>query len=43
MADLGKAVAPIPTYNEPINVEGLVKAIFRSVPDIHILFIADAG
>ncbi len=41
MVDPKKAVIVIPTYNEALNVERLVKEIRRHVPEISILFVDD--
>lgn len=41
MVDPKKAVIVIPTYNEALNVERLVKEIRRYVPEISILFVDD--
>ncbi len=41
MVDAQKAVVVIPTYNEALNVERLVKAIRQYVPTINILFVDD--
>ncbi len=41
MVDPKKAVIVIPTYNEALNVERLVREIRRHVPEISILFVDD--
>lgn len=41
MVDPKKAVVVVPTYNEALNVERLVKEIRRYVPEISILFVDD--
>ncbi|HHE55650.1 MAG TPA: polyprenol monophosphomannose synthase, partial [Caldithrix abyssi] len=41
MVDPKNAVIVIPTYNEALNVERLVKEIRRHVPEISILFVDD--
>ncbi|APF20463.1 polyprenol monophosphomannose synthase [Caldithrix abyssi] len=41
MVDPEKAVIVIPTYNEALNVERLVKEIHRYVPQVSILFVDD--
>ncbi len=43
MIDAKKAVIVVPTYNEAENVKRLTEAVFRSQPDINILFVDDSS
>ncbi len=36
-----QAIVVIPTYNEALNIEGIIKAAWESMPTIHILVVDD--
>ena len=41
VTEIQKPLVIVPTYNEADNVESLVERIFKSAPQIHVLFVDD--